>query len=258
MVIRDLRKEFPGHETDLMLKELTGEESLFLAGDRELDDAMLARFFVWKEARMRGEPLQYLFGHWEFCGYDFLTDSRALIPRPETESLVMLILKDLKDGMRVLELGTGTGAILFSLGLRRDVELTGVDLSKEALEITRENGERLGVRAKLFRSDLFSNVEGRYDVIVSNPPYLTKKEMEECEMELTYEPEMALFGGVDGLSYYRRIAREARDFLVDGGRLYLEVGYAEAEAVYHLLGSYSHTEIYKDDCGIDRMVMAVK
>lgn len=258
MVIRELRMEFPGHETDLMIRELTGEKNLFLAGEKELDDAQLARFFVWKEARMRGEPLQYLFGHWEFCGYDFLTDKRALIPRPETESLVTLILENLEDGMRVLELGTGTGAILYSLGLRRKVDLTGVDLSEDALALTRENGKRLGVEAKLFRSDLFSEVEGTYDVIVSNPPYLTAAEMEDLQTELTYEPEMALFGGEDGLVFYRRIAREAGDYLVDGGRLYLEVGYAEAQAVAKMLEAFSHTEIYKDDYGIDRMVMAIK
>ena len=203
---------------------------LFLQFERPLPEMDLAKIRVDIKRRANREPLQHLLGWIDFFGLKLSSDKRALIPRPETEYLVELLhdkFLDREPG-RILDLGTGSGAILLAL-LNTFPESSGigVDLSPEALDLARENGEQTGLadRATFLQSNWFDAVEGTFQLIVANPPYLTAEEMESAEPEVSrYEPELALFGGNDGLDALSAIVQESPGYLEDGGLLALETG----------------------------------
>ena len=171
--------------------------------------------------RCEGEPLQYVLGEWEFFGLPFVTDRRALIPRPDTELLCEIALSFLKGGERVL-------------AKNRAIELVSADISLDALSLTGENASRNKVTLKTVQSDLFSGIEGAFDLIVSNPPYLSGPEMRHLERSLSFEPGIALDGGEDGLDFYRRIRCEYPSFLKKKGALLLEIGASQEKAVCEL------------------------
>ncbi len=203
---------------------------LFLQFERPLPEMDLAKIRVDIKRRANREPLQHLLGWIDFFGLKLSSDKRALIPRPETEYLVELLhdkFLDREPG-RILDLGTGSGAILLAL-LNTFPESSGigVDLSPEALDLARENGEQTGLadRATFLQSNWFDAVEGTFQLIVANPPYLTAEEMESAEPEVSrYEPELALFGGNDGLDALSAIVQESPGYLEDGSLLALETG----------------------------------
>lgn len=203
---------------------------LFLQFERPLPEEELAGIRVDIKRRANREPLEHVLGWVEFFGLKLCSDKRAFIPRPETEYLVELIQAEFQEGdpARILDLGTGSGAILLALlsafGKSSGV---GIDLSPEALDLARENGEKTGLadRATFLRSDWFEAVEGTFQIIVANPPYLTAEEMESAEPEvLHYEPELSLFGGSGGLDGLWAILREGSGYLEDGGLLAFETG----------------------------------
>ena len=204
------------------------------------------------DRRLGGEPLQYVLGEWEFYGLPFFTDRRALIPRPDTELLAETGLRLLKGGERVLDLCCGSGCIGIALKKHCHITLVASDISPEALSLTRENAARNGVAVETVQSDLFDRIEGMFDLIVSNPPYLTAEEMTGMDDSLAFEPRLALDGGIDGLDLYRRIAADYRKHLVPGGTLLLEIGYLQAEEVTAL---FDRAECRKDYGGRDRMVI---
>ena len=184
------------------------------------------------ERRLAGEPLQYVLGEWEFFGLPFFVDETVLIPRPDTEVLVETALKLLSEERKdVLDLCCGSGCIGIALAACGGARVTAADISADALSITERNARRNGVSVETVQSDLFESISGTYDLIVSNPPYLTAEEMETREKSLRYEPALALFGGEDGLDCYRRIAAEYRRFLRPGGTLLLEIGMTQKDAV---------------------------
>ena len=208
--------------------------------------------------RERRIPLQQITGEQEFMGLSFYVNEHVLIPRQDTEILVEETAKFLRDGMQFLDLCTGSGCILLSLlHLKPGVEGTGVDLSPEALKVAEKNRERLGAKAALIQSDLFDKIEGAFDVIVSNPPYIKRAEIETLMDEVRlHEPYMALDGHEDGLYFYRKIAEEAPKYLRAGGSLFLEIGCDQGACVAELLRQqgFADVKVVKDLAGLDRVV----
>jgi len=248
----------------------TKRSDLLAHGDRSVEVGSQEQYKKLIGERGMRVPLQYLTSVQNFMGLEFAVDKRVLIPRQDTEILVEEVLKNLHDGMRVLDLCTGSGCILISLlCYTNNCEGVGVDLSEDALKVAGENAARLlgaeavdseaeGFRRIQFRQgDLFEAAEGKFDVIVSNPPYIRSAEIKTLMPEVReHEPRQALDGGEDGLLFYRRIAEGSRQHLFGGGMLFLEIGYDQAEAVSGLLGQAGFQEIHvvKDYGGLDRVV----
>lgn len=276
----------------------TGRNDLLVHGDREVDSEKqnaYERLIAGRKARI---PLQQLTGVQEFMGLEFLVDEHVLIPRQDTEILVEEVLKNLYDGMRILDLCTGSGCILISLlHYSNDCEGVGADISAEALEVARRNarkllgpkawaeagasvgtgaedvrelgcgedgaagaGDRDG-RISFVQGDLFEKAEGKFDIIVSNPPYISSGVIGTLMPEVReHEPLGALDGGEDGLSFYRRIVEECRPHLCGGGMLFLEIGYDQADDVRKLMEDAGFLEINvaKDYGGLDRVVYGTK
>ena len=203
-------------------------------------------------------PLQYLTGSQEFMGLSFFVDENVLIPRQDTEILVEEALRALGSGMRVLDVCTGSGCILLSLlKLCAGLEGTGTDLSEKALQVAGENARRLGVEASFVQGDLFEPVSGKYDCIVSNPPYIASREVDVLMEEVRdHEPRMALDGGEDGLYFYRKIIAESDLYLKQGGWLMFEIGSDQGEAVTAMMrrAGYTRVEVIRDLAGLDRVV----
>lgn len=211
--------------------------------------------------RLSGEPVQYILKKTDFMGMRFYVDNRVLIPRQDTETLVEAVVIALqgKKNPQVLDMCTGSGCIGLSIAtLVPNAQVTLSDVSTGALEIARKNAHALNVQATLRHGDLFKSVEKeKFDLIVSNPPYIPSEEVAQLQREVQFEPELALDGGSDGLDFYRRIAAEAAAHLKAGASVYLEVGMGEAQDVLELLRAHidsADSGILKDLCGIDRIV----
>ena len=206
-------------------------------------------------------PAQYIIGHAEFFGMQLKVDERVLIPRPETEELVELILdENPKDDLKVLDIGTGSGAIALALAKNRpDWTITAVDISQDALDLAMENSNNQGLTLFFIKSNCFSEISSKYDIIVSNPPYISRVDEAEVGLNVLHsEPHLALFADEDGLAIYRRIAEESKDYLKDGGKIYLEIGYKQGQSVPALFKENfpeKRVRTLKDQFGQDRMVV---
>jgi len=243
------------HAMDVPTDRLT----LLLRDELEDEDQeLLAKVLPRRLAR---EPLSHITGSRQFWKHDFAVTPDVLDPRPETELLVELALH--QSFANVLDLGTGSGAILLSILMDRPGATgVGVDLSAPALEVAKTNAARFGVedRVRLVQSDWFEKVQWRFDLIVSNPPYVTAAEMETLAPELAHEPRSALTDEGDGLAAYRQIACQARDFLAPGGRLIVEIGSTQAPEVSDLFvaGGLESVSVERDLDGRDRAVQGRK
>ena len=206
-------------------------------------------------------PAQYIIGHAEFFGMQLKVDERVLIPRPETEELVDLILTENPEkNLKVLDIGTGSGAIALALAKNRpDWTITASDISQDALDLASKNAEFQNLNIFLKKSDCFSEISSKYDIIVSNPPYISRRDESEVGLNVLHsEPHLALFADEDGLAIYRRIAEEAKDYLNDGGKIYLEIGYKQGQSVPALFKENfpgKRVRTLKDQFGQDRMVV---
>lgn len=206
-------------------------------------------------------PAQYIIGSAEFHGHSFKVDERVLIPRPETEELVDLILSENPNtNIKVLDIGTGSGAIALSLAIDCDNwQVTASDISSNALELAQENAEVIDVAIDFVQSDCFQEITGKYDIIVSNPPYISETDREEVGLNvLTSEPHLALFAVEDGYAVYRKIAENAQKHLTKKGKIYLEIGYKQGEYVKKLFESEfpkMRIRVLQDQFGKDRMVV---
>ena len=206
-------------------------------------------------------PAQYIIGHAEFFEMQLKVDERVLIPRPETEELVELILaENLKDNLKVLDIGTGSGAIALALAKNRpDWSVTAADISQDALDLSLENANAQNLNLSFIKSDCFSEISSKYDIIVSNPPYISREDQEEVGLNVLHsEPHLALFADEDGLAIYRRIAEDSKDYLNDGGKIYLEIGYKQGQSVPALFKENfpeKRVRTLKDQFGQDRMVV---
>ena len=241
----------------------TNRNDLLVHGDRDVDNCQTTEYLQWIEKRSERIPLQHLTGTQDFMGLTFKVSDKVLIPRQDTEILVEEVLRELHDGMRVLDMCTGSGCILISqLHYSNDCEGVGADISEDALEVARENAEQIlgesrGQDVSLIHSDLFENIEGKFDIIVSNPPYIRTEVIDTLMPEVKeHEPFGALDGKEDGLYFYDKIIKECRSFLQRGGMLFVEIGYDQAADVSRMMEEVGFQEInvVQDYAGLDRVV----
>ena len=207
------------------------------------------------------KPAQYIIGQADFFGMQLKVDERVLIPRPETEELVKLILtENPEENLNVLDIGTGSGAIALALAKNRpDWSVTAADISQDALDLAMDNTRNQNLNIFFKKSDCFAEISEKYDIIVSNPPYISREDESEIGLNVLHsEPHLALFADEDGLAIYRRIAEDAKDYLTDGGKIYLEIGYKQGQSVPELFKKYlpeKRVRTLKDQFGQDRMVV---
>jgi len=207
------------------------------------------------------KPAQYIIGQADFFGMQLKVDERVLIPRPETEELVDLILtENPEESLNILDIGTGSGAIALVLAKNRpDWSVTAVDISQDALDLAMDNAKNQNLNIFFKKSDCFAEISGKYDIIVSNPPYISREDESEVGLNVLHsEPHLALFADENGLAIYRRIAEDAKDYLTDGGKIYLEIGYKQGQSVPVLFRKYlpeKRVRTLKDQFGQDRMVV---
>ncbi len=203
-----------------------------------------------------GKPLQYALGDAVFFGYTIKVNENVLIPRPETEEVTEKALEFIRPDSKVLDLCTGSGAIAVAVAKQRGIKVTASDISAEALAVAEANAKENGAEVSFIQSDMFTAIEGTFDVIISNPPYIAKSDMLTLPDNVKKEPYIALYGGEDGLDYYRIIADKAKDFLTDNGVLVLEIGYNQSESVTAMLSGWADVETTKDFNGLDRILTA--
>lgn len=244
----------------LLLEEVCGTDhnTLLCHGDREVSEAEEEQYRKALEQRAVHVPLQHLLGYQDFMGLRFQVNEHVLIPRQDTEILVEEAMRYLHDGMRILDLCTGSGCILLSLlHYSNDCEGVGVDISQEALRVAAQNAELLDIKADFLKSDLYEKVTGKFDLLVSNPPYIERKVIPTLMEEVReYDPYIALDGGEDGLDFYRRIIGGAQDYLKRGGQILMEIGSGQAKAVSELLreAGFKEIDVCRDFASLDRVV----
>lgn len=252
----------------------TNRNDLLVYGDREVVPEQEAAYREVIAKRGERIPLQYITGNQEFMGLSFKVNEYVLIPRQDTECLVEEVMMNLHDGMRILDMCTGSGCILLSLlYYSNDCSGVGADISEGALKVASENAintqmkkqesdalvESTEIYAEWIQSDLFENIQGRFDIIVSNPPYIRSDVIPTLMEEVKdYEPMNALDGMEDGLYFYKKIISDSRDYLNKGGMLYFEIGYDQALDVSRLMeeAGFSEINVVKDLAGLDRVVYA--
>ncbi|MBR5649699.1 peptide chain release factor N(5)-glutamine methyltransferase [Pseudobutyrivibrio sp.] len=244
-----------------LLSFITGitRADYFLRQNDAIDEESYARYQEALSRRGSHIPLQHITGEQDFMGLTFRVNEHVLIPRQDTETLVEQALKVIPEKSRILDLCTGSGCVIISLVvLGKELTGVGVDISDEALAVAKDNGARLaGDRVEFIHSDLFSSVAGKYNCIVSNPPYIPSQVIEELEPEVKdHEPRLALDGTEDGLLFYRKITEKSPDYLNEGGWLLVEIGYDQGESVSQLFidNGFKEVEVIKDLAGNDRVV----
>ena len=251
----------PRLDAEWLLSEVLGVSRLdiLMNKHRELTDDETAAYDALLARREQREPLQYILGSQSFMGFSLKTDSRALIPRNDTEALCEEALQYIRPGSLVLDLCTGSGALAVAIKkLRPGAEVWAADISEAALSLAMENAQILGADVRFVQGDLFSPLAGQqFSVIVSNPPYIPENLQGCLQAEVEREPALALYAGPDGLDFYRRIAREAPAHLLPGGKLCLEIGNGQGPAVKALLREkFEDIRILNDLNGLPRIISA--
>lgn len=241
---------------------------MFLAFENEAPDDLVKRYGQLIEKRVSGLPLQHITGISDFMGLTFKVTPEVLIPRSETELLVEEALKLISPDMKLLEICTGSGCISLSiLKLYQSVSVTAADISQEALNVAKENAKNLDINLgkgfgeiDFLQGDLFEPVEGCYDLIIVNPPYIKSGDIDDLMEEVReHDPVIALDGGPDGLYFYRRLFYEAKDYMNEDGYLLLEIGQDQAQEVLALAEeSYHNIKVMKDYSQMDRLVQMQK
>jgi release factor glutamine methyltransferase len=259
--------ESPRLSIEYLLGDALGKRrlDLYLDYDQRLPDQILEPLRDKVRRRSDGEPLQHLLGSWEFFGRRFKTDRRALIPRPETERLAELMLKQIpmatSPGMRLADIGTGSGVLAITLALERPgLEVVATDLSADTLALARENAlvHEVDGRIKWLQTDLLSGVNTDFDFLVANLPYIPTAEMGKLPREVRHDPPLALDGGENGLNVIERFIKEAPSRLKTGGSVFLEIGVSQAAGVTDILEKQKYGDICveKDYQGVERFVIA--
>ncbi len=242
---------------------LSREDYLFGMTEEVGEGPELKKYQEMLEKRRKERvPLQYLIGTQDFMGYSFIVTPDVLIPRQDTETVLEEVIGTGIRPEKILDLCTGSGCIAISLALFFQPRICiGTDISEKALEIAKENGKRLCPMVKFMQSDLFDQIEGRFDLIISNPPYIASEECTKLMPEVReHEPLLALDGKEDGLFFYRKIIESAPRYLEEGGMLAFEIGYDQGEPVKEMMeeNGFHFVTIKKDLAGLDRMVFGNK
>ncbi|QQT90966.1 peptide chain release factor N(5)-glutamine methyltransferase [Peptoniphilus harei] len=258
--LKDLEYTDPIYETRRILSFLLNKDlSYLVAHDSELlDSTVEERYFEILDKRKNGMPIQYILGEEDFYGRSFKVLKDVLIPRQDTEISVETLLKIIKNNKinNMLEIGCGTGIVSISVDLETKVDVTAVDISQKAIENTKINKEKIGSTITVLKSDLFSNIKNKFDIIYSNPPYIKSDEIEKLQVEVRkHEPRLALDGGEDGLYFYRKIIEKAPEYLNDRGYLVFEIGHDEAKDICALMEDKFDVEVIKDLSKLDRVVV---
>jgi release factor glutamine methyltransferase len=258
--------ENPRLNAEHLLAHVLGRKriELYLEFERELNESELVPLRDLVKRRAEGEPLQHLLGTVEFCGTTFVCDGRAMVPRPETEQLVELLISNLKSEIstaRVADVGTGSGVIALSLAAKfPSAEIVAVDVSDDALALARENAARLDLadRVRFLKSKLLENVAGTFDLIVANLPYVSSKEWHTLSREVLHDPEVALFAGDRGDEIVQELIAQAPARLRPGGLLALEIGIGQSETLLSALAEKKYHDISSknDYSGVTRFLLA--
>jgi release factor glutamine methyltransferase len=261
----------PRLDAEVLLAHCLGKDRLYLYtnADKRLPEADVQRFLQFASRRRQGEPVAYILGRKEFWSAVFEVNRRVLIPRPETEILVEECLK-VQAAMnagdaRILELGTGSGAIAVTLAEElKNASLVATDISPEAVAVAQRNARRCGVenRVAFLAGNLFAPLSGKFDMIVSNPPYISEAEYEDLPEDVRlFEPALALKAGPDGMAFHREIIFQSDGYLKAGGWLMLEIGSGQKEGIetlFHRAGSFDEARFRRDYAGWNRVAAARK
>ncbi len=238
-------------------------QDLFLEPEKRVSEEQAQKYLNAVSVRVKHIPLQHITGYQQFMDLEFVVNKDVLIPRPETELLVEQVVSYIKDNnVKVLDMCTGSGCIAVSVDrMCANADVTAVDISEKALKVAGENNTRNEGRVTFVQSDLFGNIHGTYDIIVSNPPYIPTSDIETLMEEVReHEPHLALDGSADGLKFYREICTNAVNYLNENGKIFLEIGYDQGQTVPELLreNGFTDIQVLKDLSGNDRMVIAGK
>src|SRR5256712_8973837 len=256
--------ESPRLNAEHLLAHVLGRKriELYLEFERVLTESDLAPLRDLVKRRSEGEPLQHLIGTVEFCGHVFLCDKRAMVPRPETEQLVEFLKSEIQNPKsKILDVGTGSGVIALNLAIEfPEAEIVAVDISDDALALAQENAARLNLatRVRFLKSNLLENVEGCFDVIVANLPYISIQDRQSLSREVLHDPEVALFASARGDELVRELIAQALSQLRPGGMLALEIGIGQSEALLSALAEKNYLDIYSktDYSGVTRFLFA--
>ena len=258
----------PGLDSEILLSKIIkkSREYIILNSNHNINDEEYNDFKKLISERSKGKPIAYLTGTKFFWKHEFLINEKVLIPRPDTEIIVEQVLNiyEKKNNINFLDIGVGSGCILLSiLKQRKDFKATGIDVSSDALKICNINANKLKVknRVRLFKSDIDKFSKGKYDLIISNPPYIKKLDLRYLEKNvIKFEPKLALDGGLDGTSEIRKVIKKASELIKYGGKLILEIAFNQKEEVKKLLknNSFYINSVIKDLGKNDRCIISTK
>ncbi|WP_130805708.1 peptide chain release factor N(5)-glutamine methyltransferase [Senegalia massiliensis] len=263
-------RKSPRLESELIVMHLLDVDKAYLYThpNRIVSKEIIEKFEELIEKRKEGYPIQYILKNQEFMGLDFHVTEGVLVPRPDTEILIEYIIKfarkNKKEKIKILDIGTGSGAISLSLAYYiENSYIYSVDISEKAIKIARKNKKKMNLedRVELITKDIlegFPEIDEKMDIVVSNPPYIPSRDIDSLQIEVSkYEPRLALDGGDDGLVFYRYITEKAKEKLIDNGLLCYEIGYDQGESVKNIMGDNGYKEILvlKDLQGRDRAVI---
>ena len=260
--LKENKIEEPVIKARILLENVLHVDKQFLVvhSQKQIEEKLALKYLENIEKLIQGFPIQYITNKQEFMKLNFYVDSNVLIPQPDTEILVEEVIK--KQKQKILDLCTGSGAIAISLAKYiKNSNVCGTDISEQALKIAKKNAKANNVKVNFFKSDLFENINEKFEIIVSNPPYIETEVIKTLKPEVQKEPHIALDGGQDGLNFYRKIIKQAPKFLKKDGMLFLEIGYNQKEAVENLLqnsNKYEKIECIKDLAGNYRVIIACR
>jgi release factor glutamine methyltransferase len=246
----------PRLTAEVLLAHAVGHDRVWLVAhsDEELREVWWIHYGRYLHQRLQGQPTQQITGVQEFYSRNFRVTKDVLIPRPETEHVIEAALK--LGARNIVDIGTGSGAIAITLALETGARVVGTDISIAALRVAAANGQRLSANIDWVACDLASAVNATFDLVVSNPPYVPARDKSTIQREVRdYEPEVALYGGDDGLEIYRRLIPEAERLLAPGGWLVMEIGYILGDAVRDMLVAWKDVEIRTDLAGLPRVIL---
>ena len=263
MQLFELKRKWLSQGTDAaelneIIMNVLGCEYGDLSVDKALSRESVRKIDKCVKRFIGGEPVSKIFHKAYFYGREYFVDDKVFSPRADTENLVVQALNIVKSSDRVLDLCTGTGAIGITIQLETGAFVTLADISRHALGVAKRNAQKLGAKVEFKRTNMFSKIDGKYDVICCNPPYITPSEYEQLDVGVRkFDPKLALVGGLDGLVFYRQIAQCGRTYLTPGGVLILEIGCTQVQAVTEIFkeNGYTNITVVKDLAGRDRVVI---